>query len=271
MAYQILTDNITKTTSCITQKNEDLYTAFKYQLEDPKTKEKTAVIFPLVVKIYGHSDSIVEYIFSTKKAIAMEEQKGNTMTMSQLNLHSLYDSLIHFQSVIFNIDPELNHQFKDSTYILNICPDTSWQSFERFERTFLSVKFNQAYIGLLSVLENKIRKLENDMIRFCYSRITRHGCFDEKNIPLLFQDKTIAAGGDSVEITAALGEISTQNNPEMTIMGQKIPANDMGLMIYKLKTSGTKGKHPIPVTIDFTNNNTGVRTTVSKTLYYTIR
>lgn len=270
--YHTLTDNITTATNDIIRRNENLYAAFKYQLEDPKTKEKITVILPLVVKVHKYSDNIVQYIDSTKRVISIDEQKGNIIDRSQLHLRSLYDSLIHFQSAMLAIDPELNHQFKESAYISNISTDTAQQSFEKFEQAFLAVKSNQAYLGFLSVLENKIRKLENGMITFCDKKSTYHGGIVERQyIPLLYQDKSILGGGDSIEITAAFGEITTQNNPEMTIMGQKIMANSMGLMICKVKANNIKGKHQIPVTIDFTDNNTGARATVSKTLYYTIR
>lgn len=269
--YFTLTDNITKATNDINQRNENLYISLKNQLGDPAVKDKIAVIFPLIIKIHIYSDNIVHYIDSAKRAISIEEQEGNIFDGSQLHPQGLYDSLIHFQSLMLDIDPELSHQFKGSVYISNINSDTSQQSFKKFEQIFLSAKSNQAYIGVLSVLENKIRKFENDMITFCDKKITRHGILGRQYIPLLYQDKSILEGGDSIQITAAFGEITTQNNPEMIVMGKKVSANNTGVMICKVKANYAKGKYPIPVTIDFTDDNTGARATVSKTLYYTIR
>ncbi|MCC6290311.1 MAG: hypothetical protein IT249_20730 [Chitinophagaceae bacterium] len=269
--FHILASNIDETANNISERNATLYYAFNYQLEDPILKDKTAILFPIITKIHAYSDSIVQQIRAIKRVIHEEELKGNTIEKPKLRLQNLYDSLIHFKSSIFRIDPEINQAFKDSIPLSNISLDTTQQSFKSFEQTFFSVQSNEAYIALLSVLENKIRVLENKLVVFYYDKTTYHGCNAERDVPLLSQDKSIVAGEDSIEITAAIGEVVSTGNPEMKIMGQKIEVNNLGLMIYKFKANKTKGKHAVPVTISFIDENTGIREDVSKTLYYTVR
>ncbi|MBX3256584.1 MAG: hypothetical protein KF862_20780 [Chitinophagaceae bacterium] len=265
----ILVENIITNTNFIKQESENAYKIFKYQAEDPKTREKALIWLPAIEKIHAFSDSLVQYMQNLKGMVDADKRDSDIFKHTYF-LHNLYDSLLSFQSNILNIDPELKEQFKNAVFISNLGQNTVQKNFSDFKQIVLSIQSNQGYIAILAVLENRIRNLEHNMISFCSQKITFHGCFLEKHIPLLNQDKSIVAPNDTIEITVATGRIITEAKTDMTVQGKKLSSNELGLIAYKFSASDKKGKHFIPITIEFADE-AGIKKKVSNTISYTVQ
>lgn len=262
-ASQILNETIESSTKFIEQKNWETYASLDANLEDPKTRYKTEIWKPHADMIKRLSDSLFGYIQSVKKQTKTDK--------SSFHLNSLYDTLIHYQSAMLNINERLTKEFKYAVFVSNFKPDTFQCSYNDFEHFFLSATSTEMYEALFNVLENRIRKTENALIWFCYMNTTHHGCGYEKIEPLVVMDKSVVMPNETIEILAGLGQINTKNKTTVYVGGKSITNDDSGIARYKFKASKAKGKYNVPVSIDFIDPSTGEMKTISKTITYTVR
>lgn len=110
--FIILGQNIDQETAHITQDNEMVYSAYKYQLEDPAVKDKVSVWFPAVNKMHELSDSIIAEIKTIKSTISIKNEGVFRNKQLSSHLQNLYDSLILYQRSVLNIDPEIKKNLK---------------------------------------------------------------------------------------------------------------------------------------------------------------
>lgn len=267
--YSVLSKSLESSTLLIERQSQEKYDLLRAQLEDPRRSEKTVYWLPNAEKIMHFSDRIIEYIQTIK---ANAEIKSDVTSNISDHLHPLYDSLKSYHSFILNVDSELNKEFKDLIVISKFFPDTLQNSYPDFKRAFINAGSYEVHIGLLNVLINRIRKIENKMVMFCYSKTasTDEGGFDKLRV-LVAQDKSIVTAGDTIEITAGLGSFSTAIRPEVRIFGKKILNQDNGIAVFKFTADKSSGKYDVPVIIDFIDEMTGLPKTVSKTITYTVR
>lgn len=264
--YSVLSESLETSTSLIKIQTQEKHDLLSNQLGNPDKSEKTIYWKPCAENIMHLSDNITAYIEMIKQNAAVKSDITNY-------LHSLYDSLTNYQSSILNVDSEVNNEFRDRARIANFFPDSIQSNYIHFEQAFISAGSPEAHIGLLNVLENRIRKTENKMVTFCYLKtgsLDEGGFFDRFHI-LVSQDKSIVPPGDTIEITAGLGAFSVSVKPEVHIFEKKILNDDDGIAVFKFIADKSSGKYNVPVTIDFIDPMTGQSRTIGKTLTYTVR
>lgn len=259
----VLNESIVSATRSIETWNWEIYTLFNAQMEDPKTRYKTGIWKPHADRIQNLSNHLVEYIQSAKKQI----KPG----MPSFQLRSFYDSLVYYQSAMLNINERLTREFKHAVLISNFNDDTLQCSYNDFEHIFLSAESPEMYNALFNVLENKIRRTENNMIRFCQSNTISYSCGYEKLEPLVAMDKSVVGPNETIEILAGLGQISTTTKTTVSISGKHIPNDWNGVAKYKFNVGNTKGKHNVLIAIDYIDPSTGETRAISKTISYTVR
>src|SRR6185312_13940339 len=105
-----------------------------------------------------------------------------------------------------------------------------------------------------------VRFAENKLLNFCDNRVTFHGCFYNKYESLFVQDKTIVNPGETIEIKAAMGYVSTSCKTKMIIQNKTLFTEDNGVAEYILKAEKKPGKYSVPVKIEFTDMQGGKNT-----------
>lgn len=264
-ASQILNETIESSTKFIEQKNWETYASLDANLEDPKTRYKTEIWNPHARAIKYLSDSIFNYI-----SLIKEKAKENEKKDASVYLHELYNRLLSYQSSLLNINTELTTTFKNLSFVSNFNADTIQLNYSNFENVFLSAPTQEAYLGLFNVLENKIRRIENRMIAFCFMKIGDYNDSFTIYQPLFVQDKNIVSPGDSIEIIVGMGKINPTNKVIINILGDTVLPGSNGITSYKFSTHKIKGRHSVPLTISFSDLK-GERQTISKTITYTVR
>lgn len=265
-SLKIFNETIEASTKFIEQKNWETYDSFDEKLEDPKTRDKTEIWNPHARAIKYLSDSIFNYIRLIK-----EKAKKDYTKDASVYLNELYNRLLSYQSSLLNINTELTTTFKNLSFVSNFNADTIQLTYNNFENVLLSAPTKEAYLGLFNVLENKVRRIENRMITFCLKKIGSFITYYDKYTYLINLDKGVVASGDIIEVSAGLVEINTTTKSNVTIFEKKVESNENGIAVYKFKAAKAKGKHTVPVSIDFIDPSTGEPKTISKTITYTVR
>jgi hypothetical protein len=236
----------------ISNNTNELRKAFNECLVEPISMEKALIWQPKVNLIEKESNFLFDLI-------------NNERLKSTIDWEILAKALKSSKEKILSIDIQLTKEFANKIKRV----DEPLDSLDKKDKlNFLYSISHKTQQTILLKVFNRIKILENDLIRYCFYNSKRFSCgFDSFGI-LIGQSTTHLKPGEQLEISAGVGAFSTASKPYITIDNKKLETLD-GLATYKTRVNGTIGKHFIPVKVEFTDENGKVKIT-NQTVEYTI-
>jgi hypothetical protein len=228
----------------------------------------------LIDELRLHSENAKDRDRDAVRRIIEKEGKGSL----------LYDRLIAYRKAVFNVFTaenlesyrearikELEEIKKVSPINLSLSIDTAGLTSMRFadwEAEYFSIVSYIVARVLLNKIKNDVLSTGIGLIRYCSFHVTRSEGFDQYSV-LIGINSEYAKKGDSMEITAGVGAFSLMAQPTFTINGVVVPPEANGAALYKMRITGAKGKHYIPVKVEFFKPD-GTKTIMTKEIKYTV-
>ncbi|MCX6316257.1 MAG: hypothetical protein NTW29_03145 [Bacteroidetes bacterium] len=123
----------------------------------------------------------------------------------------------------------------------------------------------------IAQLLTEFARIENNMIAFCNSKVGCMAFFHYNYYPIIQQNSTVFEPGDTLEITAGVGNYSMYARPKILIGDEEIINNEGGLFRQERAISQIKGMYSIPVTIKYINDITGKPEVYKRTIRYKVK
>lgn len=242
----------------IHQQSVVIYKRLEEKLQDPTTRERTSVWRPKALLIGKISSNIASFIDSLATELDSFEESNKSM--------DLYDKLKDYKLMILGIDPELNNVFSNRLQILNKKFDQFEKNKNKFKNVFSTISTPEIS-NLLNTLLNNIAINENQMLSFCDQKTTT--TYDGVTIfsILVGQNSTHFKPGEKLKISAGVGAYSMKCSPKVNVNGRSVKVEE-GVAKYEMNVSGNVGKHTVPVSIEYINENGIIDQHKSEIEYY---
>ncbi len=119
------------------------------------------------------------------------------------------------------------------------------------------------------ILEAAVNRTAYDITEYCIAQ-TAIGCNNFSQVSVLAHASSSAVkAGQSLEITAGIGEFGLSRKPVIAINGVARNADQEGVAQYSFVATGKPGKYILPVVISFERPD-GVRDSLTKMIEYAI-
>ena len=285
-----------KSNAVVQDNNKLCYQAIDEKLKDPRTRRDAEIWEPRAAMVKKHVDSITLLIENLKNQLLKQSdslEKANAPIVKQLyekngNGYLLLNNLAAFKQSIpgifrindFSDKPYLVTELKrDLGFILDSIPLMPGfkDSLSESQRNIYKQKWvEENFAGsnsLLAMMQlNKIKSevlvTERDLVSYFNSQI-KNSYICGRPFPLAVISSSYIKAGQSIEISAGIGQFYTAANPRVTINDKEIELNNEGVAQYSFKANGKPGKHIVPVTIDYYMAD-GTEARVSKNIKYII-
>ncbi|MGC4102703.1 hypothetical protein [Ferruginibacter sp.] len=122
---------------------------------------------------------------------------------------------------------------------------------------------------MLKNFESRVRITENNFLQFCIYKASPLILTDDHIWPLVSQSSNNVKAGEALEITTAVGIISTIMSPSVTIEGKELHPDQNGVMIYKFNVSKKPGRYTLPVLFKYVQAD-GTRASATKSITYNV-
>lgn len=252
IVIRMLGEELENASKVITINTNELKNAFAENLVEPISMDKALIWQPKVTLIEKESHLIFDLI-------------NKQRLKENIDWEILAKDLKSSKEKILSIDLKLTKEFEYKIKRL----DEPLDSLEKIGKlNFLnSISQNNQKAILLKVY-NRIKIIENDLMRYCFYNSKGYTCGFDKFGILVGQSTTHLRAGEQIEVSAGVGAYSTASKPYITIASKKVEAID-GIATFKTKVNGKIGKHFIPVKIEFIDEN-GKPLTKTLNVEYTI-
>jgi hypothetical protein len=275
-----------RSNNVISNASEDIRKDLNSKLADPRLANRALVWQPLADRVSKYSTSAINYIDTLKSQLlsaagctisnkAPAFESGNYRVVNRLFVKEnkgseLLKVLLDFVDSIKNVDSEMNNDFSELFKMNYEYLDSENNKSETFNETYFNGVSAAGALVALAKFENDIRYTEKEALTFCSNKCSP-GCIliYEKFQVIVGQSSNYVKAGDEIDITAGVGAFSISASPEFIVDGEKIKANQDGIMIYKFKTQHKAGTYRKPVTIEYTKPD-GTRNSHTYTISYTV-
>ncbi|HEY1871798.1 MAG TPA: GldM family protein, partial [Chitinophagaceae bacterium] len=107
------------------------------------------------------------------------------------------------------------------------------------------------------------------VVQFCHNKVGEVNVVFDSYGAVIGQSSNYLMPGQKLDITAGVGAFSKKAQPTITIGGSPIQIGEDGAAHTTLEGGGI-GQHSIPVSITFTNQETGKPQTINQVVQYTV-
>jgi hypothetical protein len=255
-------ESIDYSTQNLKQETESLIRSLDKKKLDIRSTEEANIWYPKAKQLEYYSSSITAYI----GLIAKELENGRSM--SSKNIRDLFDHLISYKKNVLAVDPAINLEFSNSLNLTSQSYSES-QGLAQFEDFFFSNSSTDESLLMLSKFENNIEVIKNRMIKFCDLR--SHPIIDiwDWYVPMVNISSSIVRPGEEITVRAGIAAFSKAAMPEIMIAGIKIPVSESGEATYKFKSDQNLGKHSLPLSISYTDQD-GKKNIIEKAIEYRV-
>jgi hypothetical protein len=272
------------------ERNEYVYTDLAEKTMDPQTAAKAAIWRPRAIDVGSKSTKLITYIDSLKKEIALfKESSGNAIKRSfEEKGNELYGKLVMYSQDLtdaWDLDPYTDNpifrqqlekvvaMFKKNVAIrFGLLVGDSSSGFvgaQIWIEQYLNNSNSLLTMAMLNKIQNDILITENGLIQYCKIYSTKYTCgYDQFHTVAVLSSAYVKAG-QSIEVSAGVGQFSAASKPRITIDGAVCKMLDDGAAVYSFTAKGKPGNYHVPVTIEFYKPD-GTLAQVNKQLQYTI-
>jgi hypothetical protein len=276
---QLLTINkgLTQSLTFIKNNTNRAYASLSDQLHKDYSSYQTNKWAPTAFKNRDVTIRLISYIDS------LEAELGKSRQLPPKTTQLLFDSLIRYRNSLIALFPaslgadypDIRKQCQDLIQKLPLFHSISDSIFDElhYNAWVDTTISDNPLITLLALNKLKIEiALSEQMIAHfcelsCEPQLFSHSVGLE---PLISVTNSIAQPGETIGITAGIGEFIRNGNPIVTISGHLLPMNDRGYAAYSLKAPLKPGKYTIPVRLEFTKPD-GSREWSDNVVMYTVR
>jgi hypothetical protein len=144
-----------------------------------------------------------------------------------------------------------------------------------YKKKWLEKSFGRTSALMAMIMLNKIEAdvlaTEKEFITYCNFRASFHGCilgYDLFKAVAILSSSYVKAG-QSIDVTAAVGQFTDAMKPRITINGKEIQIGEGATAVYKFIATGKPGKYTVPITFQYYKPD-GTRDSISTTREYII-
>ncbi len=267
-----LNEALVASNEAIRQQTNFEYKSLEEKLTPSETRERAIIWYPRAMVIKMYTDSIRNFLTRLKINLADEKNAENVVHSLVETNHKgneLYHNLIAYQNSILNIDPEIRIIFKDKIITITRPFDSLKSSQENFVKTFFQGASKEMAIGILNSFENDIDIVENKTVTFCNLKADYIREPYTTFSVIIGQSTTHPMPGEIVKISGGVGSFSVRCQPVVKINGIEVSVNSNGVAEYQFKASEKPGRHYVPVTFDYIDEN-GEKKSIAKSIEYFI-
>jgi hypothetical protein len=261
-----LKEGLEKTKKITTHSNEAILSALKSKLSDFHFMVKAEIWEPKALVVEQYSIEILRYIDNIKTQLKKETTKqgfepnarGTEEIVKEFfdkkgNGTAFYEKLKKYKKNVLQVDPLIFEEFHDNLLLIAAAYDTTERDARYFTEHFFEGASTMEALVLLSQIENNVEAIENELLSFCIEQVPNSWDGFFVYSPVISQSSSYVSGGESIELTAGIGSLSTVFNPKIMINGKIIQLSEDGAAHYIFHSSRKPGKHIIPLKIEYTD------------------
>ena len=263
--YKAADDGLNLSTETISSLTHSLYCSLENKLAEYYHNKSVEYWQPKALQVKTYCQDFYQYIDALKTELKNKTgmhvasgiesyEEGNVAavnTMFEKKGKELYEKLIGFRKNVLAVDTQVNLEFEHPLLLFTKGFDYTKQDSKAFTKIFFNNIPAIAAILMLSKLENNIRINEYNLIGFCHSQASPVIIHDDFPEPLITQSSKYVKAGEEIQITAGIGIYTTAMKRKIVINNTVISLENEPIGFYKLKASTYRGKHIVPITIEF--------------------
>jgi gliding motility-associated protein GldM len=277
--------SLENTNVTVNHSTETIMKSLDDKRKDPATATRANLWYPKAAQAVQMSKSVFQYIQGLKDRILTEaggDPKDPTKSFKEDNLDiatrimmekgegpKLKKQLADLKNNLLAIDPAIDSAFKTTLPISLEAPKSRNRATKTWEGAFFHMVPTVAALTILSKFQNDVKTSENRVVQFCHNKVGEVNVVFDSYGAVLGQSSNYLMPGQQLEITAGVGAFSKKAQPTIIVGGSNVPIGDDGAA-HTTVAGGGIGQHSIPVSITFTNQETGKLQTINKTIDYTV-
>ena len=256
-----LDESLSNSTEIINLSSSQIIMSLQNKLADPATSERAIYWYPRAQQISAYTSDVNNYLKNLKRK----------KHLTNIEAKELFDRLRQYKQNVLAVDSSIRFEFTMNIILISRSFDTNKQTGNDFYNTFFKNSSALLTSAMLIKLQNNIKIIENKTFSYCHNMV---GSVDGDGFFTSFetivgQSSTYVKAGEKIDITAGIGSFSTHGSPVITINRKNVSLSETGVAFYSFKASNKPGKHFVPVTLEFTDQD-GKKITREFTVEYTV-
>lgn len=259
-----ITDGIESSNSELERYTKFVYDVMEEKLHSPPTQEKAAMVFPKAKAIRDHSRRVIlcldSFLYQKESAqdfdATQKDNAAGTTLLQKAHVQTLATVFLRYADAVRGVAPEvaefINRNVESPNPLLTSSPKDSFYRHVLRALQSLSAVDRTAF---LKHLKNVVLKNENRLVNFLNEQVTDHTHHYDIFEAIVAQNAKVLERGDSLEITAGVGNFDTRQKPVIKINGEAVPLNSWGGAVKKMNLSNKRGTHSVPVQIRYTDRD----------------
>jgi len=284
-AFKTVNKSLENTNVTVNKSTETIMKSLEDKKKDPATAIRANIWYPRADQAVQLTKGIYSYIQSLKDRILTEaggDPKDPTKSFKEDNLDiptrimiekgegpKLKKELEQYRAQLLAIDPSIDSAFKATLPINLEAPKSRNRATKSWEGAFFHMVPTVAALTILSKFENDVKTSENRVVQFCHNKVGEVNVVFDSYGAVIGQSSNYLMPGQKIDITAGVGAFSKKAHPDIFIGGTKYDIDESGAAHTTLDGGGL-GQHAIPVRIIYTNQETGKKDTINKTVDFTV-
>ena len=257
--FEELNGALQKNTNACNSLIRDHFSSMQKKSEAPTTMDKANIWLPKML--------FIDSISQIARATFTNLRNNNKEHFENDEIVKIYNKLLQYKYDILSVD---NHLKKELDSYIFVTTDAVTNT-ELLEKEFINRYKTISKKMFSSLFINRITQVESILIECCSKQVgsVDGDLFWNYDGVITSQNSTHFKPNDKIEIIAGVGCYSSFPKPIITINNKLIPLNAEAVGVCKFKVSSIKGKHFVPVKIQFKSVYKKMET-VEKTIEYTV-
>ena len=285
-AFKTVERSLTTTNNTINNSTQTILASLQEKMGQGETAEKAKIWYPKAQKAQQLTANLNTYIEGLKAQIMKgagfnpaengdstfkedDQDVATRIMVEEGKGKELYANLQKYKKDMMAIEPALAKEVEQYLKQIDLTmPPTQSKGNTTWEGVYFRMVPTVAATTMLSKFQNDVKTAENRVAALFHEQVGKVEVRFDKFAAIIGQSSNYVMPGQEIEIMAGVGAFSTSARPQISINGQNAPL-DMESGQAKLKVAaGAIGKHTIPVTIRYVDQDNKPQT-ITKTIEYT--
>ena len=290
-AFKTVDRSLTQTNKTINESTSTIMKSLEEKASENETREKAQMWLPKAQQAVALSKSMNDYIDELKKTLLKnagfdptrkkDGQPDSTykednqdiathLMVEEKKGQELLTKLRNYKAAMKNLGatPEMQSEIDEYLKQIDLTPPPSKNGNKTWEDGYFHMVPTVAALTILSKFQNDIKTSENRTVALFHEQVgkvvVRYDAFEA----IVGQSSNYVMPGSKITINAGVGAFSKASLPSISIGGAAAPVGPNGQATKDIEAGGL-GKHTVPVTISFKDQDGNMKT-VTKTVEYTV-
>ena len=266
-AFKTINESLEKTNTAVNASTEQIIASLNQKMNDPATRDRATIWKPKADQVAGFAKEAYSFLDGLKKEIVAASTKGGKLKEDEQNATTrilvkegkgkqLLEVLKRYKESVLKVDPKIETEFANSFAVNLDAPKSENSNKKTWEEAYFYMAPAVGVLSILSKFQNDVRTSENKVVTFCHEQVGKVEVVFDSYAAIVGQNSNYLMPGQKLEIKAGIGAFSKEAKPTIMIGGAAVPIGEEGFALKELD-GGAVGPHTIPVTISYTNQNTG--------------